>query len=97
MRSEERLGVNAHERGRPGRFVIGMSVALAGFMLIWVPWKGLTIISAVISFGGTILMSLEVWRLASRRWSILMDCASEDATPRSVEGEEPLTAAVKEG
>jgi len=84
-RSEERRGGDAHERGRSGRFVIGMAVALAGFMLMWVPWKGLTIICAAISFGGTFLMSLEVWRQAARRRRFLTDPASEESLPGRAE------------
>lgn len=70
-RGEDRHGGNAQERGRPGRFVIGMAVALAGFMLIWVPWKGLTITCAGISLCGTALMGIEVWRQAARRLGLL--------------------------
>ncbi len=84
-RSEDRRGGNAHERGHPGRFVTGMAIAQAGFMLIWVPWKGLTIACAAISVCGTVLMSLEVWRQAFRRRRILADRASEDSVPGSVE------------
>ena len=61
-------GGGGRECGHPGLFVSGMAVALAGFMLIWAPWKGLMFVGAVSSFGGTVLLSMEAWRLAVRRW-----------------------------
>jgi hypothetical protein len=36
-----------------------MVVALAGFMLIWAPWKGFMFVGAVSSLVGTVLLSIE--------------------------------------
>ena len=68
---------NARERGGPALFAIGMAVALAGFVLIWVPWKGLTIAGAGVSLGGTVLLSVAAWRQAARRWTPARPAAAD--------------------
>ena len=69
-RLENPRGGDARERSRPGLFVSGMAVAVAGFMLLfWAPGQGLMFAGAIISFGGTVFLSVEAWRQAARRWT----------------------------
>lgn len=69
-RSENTRKGDAHERSHPELFVSGMVIAVAGFMLIfWAPGQGLMFAGAVISFGGTVFLSVEAWRQAARRWT----------------------------
>lgn len=62
-------GGSGRERSRPGVFVSGMAIAVAGFMLIWAPGQGLMFAGAIISFGGSVCLGVEAWRQAARRWT----------------------------